>query len=227
MEFMGQVKSSFIDYPDRICAVYFVGGCNFRCPYCHNAPLLEGIGESIGEDEVFGHLEKRKNMLDGVCVSGGEPTLKPGLETFLEKVKKRGFLVKLDTNGAKPRVLERLLKKNTIDYIAMDIKAPFGKYNMVAGKPVDTEAIKESIALVRNASIEYEFRTTVCRELLNLGDIIEIARLIRGSRRYIIQNFRDRDTVLAGPGKLTPFNREELSDIRISISGMFKEFKIR
>lgn len=227
MEFMGEVKSSFIDYPDRICAVYFVGGCNFRCPYCHNAPLLEGKGESIGEDEVFGHLEKRKNMLDGVCVSGGEPTLKPGLETFLEKVKKRGFLVKLDTNGAKPRVLERLLKKNTIDYIAMDIKAPFGKYNMVAGKPVDTEAIKESIALVRNASIEYEFRTTVCRELLNLGDIIEIARLIRGSRRYIIQNFRDRDTVLAGAGKLTPFNREELSDIRISISGMFKEFKIR
>ena len=227
MEFMGEVKSSFIDYPDRICAVYFVGGCNFRCPYCHNAPLLEGKGESIGEDEVFGHLEKRKNMLDGVCVSGGEPTLKPGLETFLEKVKKRGFLVKLDTNGAKPKVLERLLKKNTIDYIAMDIKAPFGKYNIAAGKPVDTEPIKESIALVRNASIEYEFRTTVCRELLNKEDIIDIARLIRGSRRYIIQNFRDRDTVLAGPGKLTPFNREELSDIRISISGMFKEFKIR
>jgi len=227
MEFMGQVKSSFIDYPDRICAVYFVGGCNFRCPYCHNAPLLEGKGEIIYEDEVFGHLEKRKNMLDGVCISGGEPTLKPDLEAFLEKVKKRGFLVKLDTNGAKPKVLERLLKKNAIDYIAMDIKAPFGKYNIAAGKPVDTEPIKESIALVRNASIEYEFRTTVCRELLNKEDIIDIARLIRGSRRYIIQNFRDRDTVLAGAGKLTPFNREELSDIRISISGMFKEFRIR
>jgi pyruvate formate lyase activating enzyme len=227
MEFKGHVKSSFIDYPDRICTVYFVGGCNFRCPYCHNAPLLEGEGESIDEEQVFEYLEKRKNVLDGVCISGGEPTIRPDLEDFLARVKQRGFLVKLDTNGTNPYVVEGLLKRRAVDYIAMDIKAPFGKYNVVAGKSVDTKAVKKSTALIRNASIEYEFRTTVCRELLSIRDIIEIAHFIKGSQRYAVQNFRDRSTVLAGQGIFTPFATAELDRVRESISGLFKEFIIR
>ncbi len=227
MEFKGQVKSSFIDYPDKICTVYFTGGCNFRCPYCHNAPLLEGEGESIGREQVFEYLEKRKNMLDGVCISGGEPTLHADLEPFLAEVKQRGFLVKLDTNGTSPAVLETLLTNKAVDYIAMDIKAPFGKYNIIAGKPVDTEALKESIALIRSASIEYEFRTTVCRELLSVRDVIEIAHSAKNSQRYVVQNFRDCNTVLAGMGKFTPFTSIQLNQVKEKIGGLFGEFKIR
>lgn len=227
MEFLGQVKNSFIDYPNKICTAYFVGGCNFRCPYCHNSHLLKGIGESIDEAQVFGYLEKRRNMLDGICVSGGEPTLHDGLEAFLGEVKRRGFLVKLDTNGTYPGVLENLLKNKRVDYIAMDIKAPFGKYEKIAGRPVDIEAIKRSIDLVRNSSVDYEFRTTVCRELLEVGDVLEIAQCIKGSRRYILQNFRDCSSVLAGEGKLTPFAKEELDELKDKVSGFFNEFKIR
>jgi pyruvate formate lyase activating enzyme len=227
MEFLGQVKNSFIDYPNKICTAYFVGGCNFRCPYCHNSHLLKGIGESIDEAQVFGYLEKRRNMLDGICVSGGEPTLHDGLEAFLGEVKRRGFLVKLDTNGTYPEVLENLLKNKRVDYIAMDIKAPFGKYEKIAGRPVDIEAIKRSIDLVRNSSVDYEFRTTVCRELLEVGDVLEIAQYIKGSRRYILQNFRDCSSVLAGEGKLTPFAKEELDELKDKVSGFFNEFKIR
>lgn len=227
MEFLGQVKNSFIDYPNKICTAYFVGGCNFRCPYCHNSHLLKGIGESIDEAQVFGYLEKRRNMLDGICVSGGEPTLHDGLEAFLGEVKRRGFLVKLDTNGTYPEVLENLLKNKRVDYIAMDIKAPFGKYEKIAGRPVDIEAIKRSIDLVRNSSVDYEFRTTVCRELLEVGDVLEIAQCIKGSRRYILQNFRDCSSVLAGEGKLTPFAKEELDELKDKVSGFFNEFKIR
>ena len=227
MEFLGQVKNSFIDYPNKICTVYFAGGCNFRCPYCHNSHLLKGIGESIDEAQVFGYLEKRRNMLDGICVSGGEPTLHDGLEAFLGEVKRRGFLVKLDTNGTYPEVLENLLKNKRVDYIAMDIKAPFGKYEKIAGRPVDIEAIKRSIDLVRDLSADYEFRTTVCRELLEVGDVLEIAQYIKGSRRYILQNFRDCSSVLAGEGKLTPFAKEELDELKDKVSGFFNEFKIR
>ncbi len=227
MEFLGQVKNSFIDYPNKICTAYFVGGCNFRCPYCHNSHLLKGIGESIDEAQVFGYLEKRRNMLDGICVSGGEPTLHDGLEAFLGEVKRRGFLVKLDTNGTYPEVLGNLLKNKRVDYIAMDIKAPFGKYEKIAGRPVDIEAIKRSIDLVRNSSVDYEFRTTVCRELLEVGDVLEIAQYIKGSRRYILQNFRDCSSVLAGEGKLTPFAKEELDELKDKVSGFFNEFKIR
>ncbi|HZX47239.1 MAG TPA: anaerobic ribonucleoside-triphosphate reductase activating protein [Clostridia bacterium] len=227
MEFLGQVKSSFIDYPNKICTVYFAGGCNFRCPYCHNSHLLKGIGESIDEAQVFGYLEKRRNMLDGICVSGGEPTLHAGLESFLGEVKRRGFLVKLDTNGTSPEVLENLLKNKRVDYIAMDIKAPFEKYEKTVDRPVDVEAIKQSIDLIRSLSVEYEFRTTVCRELLEVGDVLEIAHYIKGSQRYILQNFRDCSSVLAGEGKFTPFAKEELDEVKDKVSGFFNEFKTR
>ncbi|MGI6698566.1 MAG: anaerobic ribonucleoside-triphosphate reductase activating protein [Clostridiales bacterium] len=227
MEFLGQVKNSFIDYPNKICTVYFVGGCNFRCPYCHNSHLLKGIGERIDEAQVFEYLERRRNMLDGICVSGGEPTLHAGLESFLGEVKRRGFLVKLDTNGTSPEVLENLLKNKRVDYIAMDIKAPFEKYEKIADRPVNVEAIKQSIDLIRNLSATYEFRTTVCRELLEVGDVLEIAQYIKGSQRYILQNFRDCSSVLAGEGRLTPFAKEELDAVRDEISGFFYEFRIR
>ncbi len=227
MKFLGQVKSSFIDYPGKICAVYFTGGCNFRCPYCHNAPLVKGEGDEIDEEEVFEHLERRRGMLDGVCISGGEPTLHPELSSFFKKIKERGFLAKLDTNGTAPKVIEGLIKARIIDYIAMDIKAPFDKYSEIAGKMVDIGAIKESISLIKNSDIEYEFRTTVCEELLNVKDIMEIAQRIKGSKRYVIQNFKDCENVLAGEGKFSPFSIKKLKDLEEMLQGFFVEFKVR
>lgn len=227
MEFLGQVKSSFIDYPDKICTVYFTGGCNLRCPYCHNSPLIRGEGNVITEDEVFRHLERRRNMLDGVCVSGGEPTLHPELMPFLLEVKKRGFLAKLDTNGTMPDVLEELIKNEAVDYVAMDIKAPFEKYRKAAGRGIDIGKVQKSISLIRKAAVDYEFRTTVCKELLTEEDILNIAKYIRGSRMYIVQNFRDCSSVLVGEGSLTPFTAAELERIKEQLVGFFDRFEVR
>lgn len=227
MEFKGHIKSSFIDYPDKICTVYFVGGCNFRCPYCHNSHLLRNEGETIGEKEVFSYLDRRKKMLDAVCISGGEPTLQPGLPEFIGKVREMGFMVKLDTNGTNPEVIKELLDGRFIDYIAMDVKAPMWKYNYIAQAGVDTYRIEESISLIKKSGVDYEFRTTVCRELLSVDDIVEIAGLLKGSKKYVVQNFRDGNTVLAGENRFTPFTPEELKQLRVRIENYFGQFKIR
>jgi pyruvate formate lyase activating enzyme len=227
MELIGQVKSSFIDYPDRICTVYFVRGCNYRCPYCHNSHLLAGRGEVIQETEVFGFLEKRKKLLDAVCISGGEPTLQQNLLDFALKVKQKGYLVKLDTNGTRPGVVKRLIDNGAIDYIAMDIKAPIDKYDAVVRVKADTDSIRETIELIAASNADYEFRTTVCNELLSVDDIVQIAEMIKGSKRYIVQNFRDGQTVLTGRGHLTPFDNGKLQQIQQKIVGYFDFFKIR
>lgn len=227
MEFRGQVKTSFIDYPNRICTVYFVGGCNLRCPYCHNSHLLRNEGDIIREEEVFEYLEKRKKMLDGICISGGEPTLHEGLAEFAGRIKERGFLFKLDTNGTSPTVIEKMLSKGVIDYIAMDIKAPLGKYINIVRVPVEAGVIEKSISLIRGSGVEYEFRTTVCRELLTVEDVGNIASLIKGSRKYVIQNFRDSNTVLAGEKRLTSFRPEEIEIIEGRLEGCFGQLLIR
>ncbi len=227
MEFKGHVKSSFIDYPHKICTVYFVGGCNFRCPYCHNSHLLINGGETIGEKEVFSYLGRRKKMLDAVCISGGEPTLQSGLHEFIREVKRMGFLVKLDTNGTNPEVIKELLSSGDIDYIAMDVKAPMDKYNHIAQARVNPCRIEESLSLIRNSEIDYEFRTTVCRELLGVDDIVQIAGLLKGSKKYVVQNFRDGSTVLAGKNKLNPFLPEEMQQLRARIENHFDRFEIR
>ncbi|SHJ81363.1 pyruvate formate lyase activating enzyme [Geosporobacter subterraneus DSM 17957] len=227
MDFLGHEKTSLVDYPDKICTIYFVGGCNFQCPYCHNGPLVRMEGIRITEDEVFRFLHKRKKYIDGICISGGEPTLYEGLYGFLQRVKKEGLLVKLDTNGTHPEVVERLLREQLLDYVAMDLKAPFHKYEAVAGAKVNIEDIQKSIELIRNAEIDYEFRTTVCRELLTKEDILEIIGLIKGSKRYSLQNFRDGETVLGGAGQFHPFDIDTLEEIERETKDYFEILKIR
>ncbi|RKD31247.1 anaerobic ribonucleoside-triphosphate reductase activating protein [Thermohalobacter berrensis] len=227
MYFKGHQKSSFIDYPDKISTVLFTGGCNFKCPYCHNSDLVYNKGEKIEAEYIFSFLEKRKKFIDAVCISGGEATLNKGLYDFVKELKDKGFLVKLDTNGTNPRLLKSFIKDKLLDYIAMDIKAPFNKYNKVTGVMVEINKIKESISLIRESDIDYEFRTTVCKELITEDDIINIAEELKGSKRYIIQNFRDGDTILAGKGRLTPYKKEELKDIERKIKDNFIEFKVR
>lgn len=228
MIFKGHQKSSFIDYPDKICTVLFTSGCNFRCPYCHNSGLVKNQGEVIDNEYIFSYLNKRRNMLDAVCISGGEATLHGDrLYDFIVKVKEMGYLVKIDTNGTNPKLLSRLIDDNLLDYIAMDIKAPIDKYNIVTGVDVNTDNILESIGIIKNSLIDYEFRTTVCKELINKEDIIDIANNIKGSRRYVIQNFKDGDTVLAGKGRFTPYSKKELIEIKGIIEEWFNDFRLR
>lgn len=227
MNIIGHLKSSFIDYPDKICTVFFTGGCNFRCPYCHNASIVRNEGLPLSEDYIFSYLESRKKYLDGVCISGGEPTLQEGLKDFVSKIKDKGFLVKLDTNGTNSEVLKELIENKYLDYIAMDIKAPLDKYEFVTKIKVDINIIKSSTDIIRSSDIDYEFRTTVCKELLSEEDILKIAEYLKGSKRYVIQNFRDGETILAGKGQFNSYDIKTLRKIEKKVKHYFTSFIIR
>ena len=188
MKIGGFVKNSFVDYPGNIACVVFVTGCNMRCWYCHNSHLFDSDHKTISELEIFDFLSSHKGFLDGVVVSGGEPTLQPDLVEFVEKVKKLGFLVKLDTNGTNPEVIKTLLDKKLVDYIAMDIKAPLEKYENITKVKNDLSKIKESINLIMSCGVDYEFRTTFSPDL-SVADIEEIGKVISGAKRYSLQKY--------------------------------------
>jgi pyruvate formate lyase activating enzyme len=227
MDIVGCEKASFIDYPDKICTVLFIAGCNFQCPYCHNAHVVAGKGNKITQEEIFSLLRERKKYIDAVCISGGEPTLHKELYSWIDKIKQENFLIKLDTNGTNPKMLQRLIDEQKVDYVAMDLKAPFHKYELVVGKSVNIRDVKESINILINSDIDYEFRTTVCHPLLTKEDILDIAQYIKGNNRYYIQNFRDGDTILGGANQLYPYDIKELEEIKQELEGFFKLFKIR
>ncbi|MCK5581425.1 MAG: anaerobic ribonucleoside-triphosphate reductase activating protein [Candidatus Omnitrophica bacterium] len=198
MRIGGFVKSSLVDYPGRVSAVVFTQGCNFRCPYCHNKELVipSCYKESLPEQDVLRFLEKRKDILQGVVVTGGEPLLQQDLPSFLQKIKDIGYLIKLDTNGSYPDKLKGLLEAGLVDFIAMDVKAPLEKYSDLAGVEVDTQAIEKSIKIILNSGVDYLFRTTIVRPLFEEGDFEKILSLIKGSRSYVLQNFVPQDSVL-------------------------------
>ncbi len=178
MRIGGMLKFTMIDFPGKVSAVIFTQGCNLRCAYCHNRELIPADKPALmTEDAVLTFLKKRQKALDGVTITGGEPTLQSDLPDFIAKIKSLGFAVKLDTNGTNPDMLEALLKANMLDYAAMDIKAPFGKYEAVCG-PVDLEKVKRSISLLKASSIAYEFRTTYYKKVLNDADIEEIKAML-------------------------------------------------
>jgi pyruvate formate lyase activating enzyme len=182
---------SLVDYPGFIAAVIFTQGCNFRCGYCHNPTLLNSDGppQFIAETDVLEHLNRRQCILDGLVVTGGEPTLQPGLETFIQQVKEMGFRVKLDTNGTSPPVLERLITGKLLDYVAMDIKAPPERYPEICGQSVDLAAVRESIQLLRQATIPYEFRTTLAPGL-GMEDLRQIIAWIGERSNFVLQRCR-------------------------------------
>ncbi|MBM7582320.1 pyruvate formate lyase activating enzyme [Caldicoprobacter guelmensis] len=197
-------KNSFVDYPSNIVAVVFTPGCNLNCYFCHNRHILdtENIDVTYDVDNVMEFLKSRRLFLDGVVISGGEPTLQPDLEEFVARIKELGYLVKLDTNGTHPHVLKRLIKKDLLDYIAMDIKAPFERYNELCGVEVNVASIQQSIEIIMNGKVDYEFRTTFVPDL-NKDDILKIAQTIKGARRYVLQQFR------------MPQTKIEMRDIRL------------
>lgn len=227
MEICEVEKSSFIDYPDKISTVIFVKGCNFRCPYCHNSHILENSKKQIDQKELFKFLDKRKKFIDAVTITGGEPTLYSELYEFINELKDRGFFIKLDTNGTNPKMINKLLKDNLLDYIAMDIKAPLDRYSDVTKSLVDINKITESVNLIKKSSIDYEFRTTVCKELIDLDEILTIGNYIKGSKKYILQNFRDGDTVLDSKNQFHSFDLTELDRIKNELKDLFGECKVR
>jgi pyruvate formate lyase activating enzyme len=212
----GWVRTSLIEYPDHIATVLFCGGCNFRCPPCHNADLVlrpEGMPD-LPSEEVWAFLSRRARLVDGVVITGGEPTLQDEMIPFLRQVKERGLDVKLDTNGYRPDVLAALLDEELVDYVAMDVKAPVEKYRLLAGRDdLDVALLERSIALLRSSGLAHEFRTTVVPGLLDEDDVEEIARWISGAERYVLQQFRPLRTLDPTLEGVTPYPVERLRAI--------------
>ena len=224
----GLHKLSLIDYPGKLSAVIFTRGCNFRCPYCHNPELIESNGgDIIEEDKILSFLDERKGKLDGVVVTGGEPTLQSEIVEFLERIKRLGFFVKLDTNGSYPERIKELIDRKLLDYIAMDIKAPLYKYNRTTLTSIDTERIVESIHLIMNSGIDYEFRTTVVRSLLSRDDFPKIGEMIKSAKLFVLQEFRPTKTLEPDFLKETSYTTRELEEISISLKELVSKVIIR
>ena len=222
----GLQKTSLLDYPGKISAIVFTQGCNFRCPYCHNPELLKADGNTLNMSvsTVLDFLKTRRGKLDGVVITGGEPCLHADLPEFIKEIKQLGFLVKLDTNGSCPGMLERLINENLLDYIAMDIKAPPDKYPLIAGVKTDVEKIQQSAKLIMESKIDYEFRTTIIKEMHSLDDIVSICKLV-GNVKYYLQNFEDSENVI--DHSLHGFSREELLFIDKYLKDVFPNVEIR
>lgn len=208
MRITGLIKTTLLDFPGKVACTVFTYGCNFRCSFCHNARLVtEENPDIITEDEFFSFLSKRQGILDGVCVSGGEPTLQKDLPEFIRRIKEMGFAVKLDTNGYEPEILKSLIDNNLLDYVAMDIKTSPEGYSEICGTPIDIEKIKKSVSILKEGKVDYEFRTTCVKQYHTQGDFEKISQWLEGDSKYFLQHFEDSG-YLIGDG-LSAFNKEE------------------
>jgi pyruvate formate lyase activating enzyme len=226
----GLQKTCLIDFEPYISAVVFLGGCNFRCGYCHNPELVLNSNniEEISEEDFFSFLDERRKWLDGVCISGGEPTIHKDLIQFINKIKEKGLLVKLDTNGYNSDLIKKLIELKLIDYIAMDIKTKLENYNEFCGVKVDISKIKESISIIKNCGIDYEFRTTAIPLFVTNEDIVSIGKFLKGSKKYVIQNFSPREDMIEARFKnVRPYKKEELEKMKDSVKGFFDEVIVK
>lgn len=229
MRLGGLQKVTLVDVPGKVAATVFTQGCNLRCPYCHNPELVlaSQFGPGIEEAEVLDFLEARRGKLEAVCVTGGEPTLHGSLPRFLRQLKGMGYFVKLDSNGSRPDTLGRLFDEGLVDYLAMDIKGPRGRYAEIAGQPcLRIDQIERSVQLIMDHAPDYEFRTTVSRPLLSPADFQEVASWLAGARRFYLQNFR-ASKQLDSQAVFEPFSAEELSEARILLATAIAEVGIR
>ncbi len=231
MQIGGLQKLTLIDFPGRLAATIFLTGCNFRCPFCYASELVlpEKIKKQpkISQTELFKFLKERKKLIDGVVLCGGEPTISKGLMSLIKKIKKMGFLVKLDTNGADPKTLKKLIDEKLIDYVAMDLKAPKEKYQKVTGTKIDIKKIQKSIDILKEGKVDYEFRSTIVPTLHKKEDVIEMAKWIRGAKKYYLQNFRPEKTIDPKFEKIKPYPLEFLLEIQKAISPLFEVCQVR
>jgi len=225
----GIQEDSLLDYPGKISEVVFLYGCNFKCHNCHNPGLvIKQDSDSISQEQLMDYLKKRKNQElspDGVCITGGEPTINEDLPEFISKIKGLGYLIKLDTNGTNPKMIKQLLENKLLDYVAMDIKAPFGRYEEVVNAKVNLEDIKESINLVKSMK-DYEFRTTVIPDLTK-EDIVKIADTIKGARAYYLQQFNAKKCLDKEYEEKKPYPKEKLEEIQEEIRHNFGICEVR
>ena len=228
MKIHGLQKLTLLDYPGKTACTIFTGGCNFRCPFCHNALLVTDIDSSqtYSEEEILNFLSKRTGLLEGVCITGGEPLMNGDIADFIKKIKEMGYSVKLDTNGTFPERLGMLLEHNLIDYVAMDIKNSKENYAKTAGiQNVSISDIEKSINLLKSSDIDYEFRTTVVNELHTKEDILKIAEWIKGAKRYFLQNFEDSGNLIGE--NLTAVSKEALESMKSSAKAFVENIQIR
>lgn len=247
MRIYGLQKTTLLDYPGHVAATLFTGGCNFRCPFCHNGDLVLNPGgqAEIPMDEIMAFLKKRQGILDGVCITGGEPTLQPELEEFIREVRELGYLIKLDTNGYRPQVLERLLEKDLLDYVAMDIKASKANYARTVGFDRDLPTgdtgfsitpIEESVEILKGSNIDYEFRTTVVKGIHCIEEFEEIGKWLSGCKACYLQAFQENENVLAarltvsetdGCTKFSCFSRTDMEQMAGLVEKYVEKVSIR
>ncbi len=252
LEIGGLEKSTLIDYPGRIACTVFLIGCNFRCPFCYSSELVLPekikLQPRISEKDFFDFLKKRKKLLEGIVICGGEPTIHKDLPDFIKRIKNLGYLVKLDTNGSNPKILKELIDgklakrgslssltslprsgSSLVDYIAMDIKAPLEneKYNKATGVKTNLNNIKKSIELIKNSGLDYEFRTTVVPTVHTKEDIIDIVQWVKPAKKYYLQNFRPEKTIDPKFERIKPYPLEYLTEIKKTISPFFAICEIR
>ena len=209
MKICGLQKLTLLDYPGNIACTVFLGGCNFKCPYCYNSSLinLNDCKVFMSEDELLSFLDLRKGKLKGVAITGGEPLINPDIKDLIIKIRNKGYQVKLDTNGSFPDRLKELIDNKLLDYVAMDIKNSYDKYNFTTGVHADINKIKQSIELLLSNKVDYEFRTTVIQEFHEVEDFKVIGQMIKGAKNYFIQSFQDKDSVC---GSFNPMSKEQL-----------------
>ncbi|MGI6341201.1 MAG: anaerobic ribonucleoside-triphosphate reductase activating protein [Minisyncoccales bacterium] len=225
MKIGGLQKTTLIDYPGEIACIVFLTGCNFRCPFCYSKELVYDDPNlfTLTEEDFFSFLKKRMGQLDGCVICGGEPTLNKEIFDFCKKIKGLDYKIKLDTNGSNPDIIQKLIKGNLIDYIAMDVKAPFCKYAKATGVKVDTKKIQTSIDIIKNSSIDYEFRTTIVPEIHEIGDIKKIVKQIAPAKKFFIQNFRnDKDLLSPHFNQIASFDECEIQKVISEIKQHFE-----
>ncbi len=226
MKISGIQKLTLLDFPSYLACTIFTQACNFSCPFCHNSGMIDANKAStIDESYIFEFLSRRKEILQAVCISGGEPFVQDDIFEFIKKIKAMGFLVKVDTNGSFPQKIKYALENNLIDYIAMDVKNSSDKYQLFSSSDISFDNIQESIELIRNSDIQYEFRTTVAKGLHNENDIHEIGKLCSQCKHFYIQNFRDSQNVL--DHSLESFSQDELYVFRDILKKYIQNVEIR
>lgn len=221
----GFQKMTMLDYPGKVACTIFTYGCNFRCPFCHNATLVIDEAELFSEDEILAYINKRKGILDGVCISGGEPLLQPDIFEFISKIKETGLLVKLDTNGSYPDKLKEAIDRGLIDYVAMDIKTSKENYSRVCDVNVKIEDIEKSVQILLENKVDYEFRTTVVREMHTREDFEKISSWIKGAKRYFLQCFRDNENLIGN--NLSAYTASELESFLEVLKCNINEVSLR
>ncbi len=226
MNIQGIEKVSMVDFENKICATIFTGGCNFRCPFCHNAQIVNQEFDKISEDEVLEYLEDRKKLLDGVTISGGEPTLQKDLVPFAKKIRSMGYQIKLDTNGTMPHVVEELAKEKLLDYVAIDIKNAFEHYTYICGIPkVDTNKIKETLTVLKSYKIPYELRTTLVKNFHTKETIEKMANELNGEEKLYLQKFVDSGACMQN--NLEEIKKAEAQEFASMLSKTIKNVQLR